>query len=123
MAPREAAIRLFLTSFLVLFMELLFLRWIPANIRYVGFFPDFLLIGSFLGIGLGIIAGRSGRTLRVPLFPILLFALVAVVANARPNVQLHTTDELVFVLASNPEAAAVNYLVLPIVVIATSLVM
>ena len=123
MSPRETALRLFLTSFLVLFVELLFLRWIPANIRYIGFFPNFLLIGSFLGIGLGIMAGRSGRSLRIPLFPMLLFGLVAVVANAQLNVQLHTADELVFGLGSNPHAADVNYLVLPAVVVMVSLVM
>jgi SAM-dependent methyltransferase len=122
-AARTAAIRLFLTSALVLFVELLFLRWIPANIRYIGFFPNFLLMGSFLGIGLGILLGRRGRSSRIPLFPLLLFALVAIVANAQLNVQLRTTEELVFGLASNPNAADVNYLVLPAVVLMTSLVM
>jgi SAM-dependent methyltransferase len=120
---RTAAIRLFLTSALVLFVELLFLRWIPANIRYIGFFPNFLLMGSFLGIGLGILLGRRGRASKIPVFPILLFALVAIVANAQLNVQLRTTEELVFGLASNPNAADVNYLVLPAVVVMTSLVM
>jgi SAM-dependent methyltransferase len=122
-AARTAAVRLFLTSALVLFVELLFLRWIPANIRYIGFFPNFLLMGSFLGIGLGILLGRRGRVSRIPVFPIMLFALVAIVANAQLNVQLRTTEELVFGLASNPDAASVNYLVLPAVVVMTSLVM
>lgn len=107
-AARTAAIRLFLTSALVLFVELLFLRWIPANIRYIGFFPNFLLMGNFLGIGLGILLGRRGRSSRIPLFPLLLFALVAIEANAQLNVQLRTTEELVFGLASNPNAADVN---------------
>ncbi len=120
---RRVTARLFLTSALVLFVELLFLRWIPANIRYIGFFPNFLLMGSFLGIGLGILLGRQGRSSRVPLFPLLLFALVGIVANAQLNVQLRTTDELVFGLASNPNAADVNYLVLPAVVIVASLIM
>ena len=120
---RRVAARLFVASGLVLFVELLFLRWIPANIRYIGFFPNFLLMGSFLGIGLGILIGRRGRSSRVPPFPILLFALVAIVANAQLNVQLRTTDELVFGLASNPNAAEVNYVVLPAVVIMASLVM
>jgi SAM-dependent methyltransferase len=122
-AARTSALRLFLTSALVLFVELLFLRWIPANIRYIGFFPNFLLMGSFLGIGLGILLGRRGRSSRIPLFPVLLFSLVAIVANAQLNVQLRTTEELVFGLASNPHAADVNYLVLPAVVVMTSLVM
>jgi hypothetical protein len=122
-AKLAVAARLFLTSALILFVELLFLRWIPANIRYIGFFPNFLLMGSFLGIGLGILLGRRRGPSKVTYFPLLLFILVAVVANAQLNVQLRTTDELVFGLGSNSHAADVNYLVLPAVVLITSLVM
>jgi hypothetical protein len=51
-------VRLVLASATILFTELLLIRWIPANIRYVGFFPNFLLMASFLGIGVGILLGR-----------------------------------------------------------------
>src|SRR6188508_1287766 len=54
----RAPLRLFLTSATVLFVELLVIRWIPANVRYVGFFSNFLLMASFLGIGVGILLGR-----------------------------------------------------------------
>src|SRR5262245_13456025 len=47
--------RLFLTSATLLFVELLLIRWIPANVIYVGFFSNFILMASFLGIGLGIL--------------------------------------------------------------------
>ena len=56
-----STVRLFLTSATILFVELLLIRWIPANVIYVGFFSNFLLIASFLGIGLGILLGRAGR--------------------------------------------------------------
>ncbi len=42
-------IRLFLTSATLLFVELLLIRWVPANVKYVGFFSNFLLMASFLG--------------------------------------------------------------------------
>ena len=48
--------RLFLTSFTVLFFELICIRWIPAHIRYIGYFSNFILLASFLGIGLGILS-------------------------------------------------------------------
>ncbi|HET7830355.1 MAG TPA: hypothetical protein VFL03_12410, partial [Candidatus Limnocylindrales bacterium] len=54
------AVRLFLVSSTVLFAELLLIRWIPANVKYVGFFSNFLLMSSFLGIGVGILIGRRG---------------------------------------------------------------
>ena len=60
-ALAEPRVRLFLTSATLLFVELLLIRWIPANVRYVGFFSNFLLMASFLGIGVGILLGaRAG---------------------------------------------------------------
>ena len=59
----RAALRLFLTSATVLFVELLVIRWIPANVKYVGFFSNFLLMASFLGIGSGSCWGRRGQRL------------------------------------------------------------
>ena len=52
-APRlaEPRVRLFLTSAALLFVELFLIRWIPANVIYIGFFTNIILIGSFLGIG------------------------------------------------------------------------
>ena len=47
------AVRLFLTSATILFVELLLIRWVPANVVYVGYFSNFLLMASFLGIGGG----------------------------------------------------------------------
>ncbi len=43
--------RLVLTSGTLLFVELLLIRWIPSEVRYIGFFSNFLLMASFLGIG------------------------------------------------------------------------
>ncbi len=74
-------LQLFLTSATVLFVELALIRWIPSNIVYVGFFNNFILIASFLGIGLGIVLGRrGGRT--VPFAPVLL-VLALLVAITR----------------------------------------
>ena len=70
---RSPAVRLFLTAMSILFVELLLIRWIPANVIYVGFFRNFLLMASFLGIGLGILWGRDpGRIPISPFGPLLL---------------------------------------------------
>jgi len=50
---RDGAV-LFIASFLSLFLELALIRWIPATIHIVGFFANLVLIGSFLGLGLGL---------------------------------------------------------------------
>ena len=63
-ALRGHGVRLFLTSATLLFVELLLIRWIPANVTYIGFFTNFLLMASFLGIGLGILLGRDADARR-----------------------------------------------------------
>ena len=45
--------RLTISAFLLLFVELALIRWLGANIVYLAYFSNFVLIGSFLGIGLG----------------------------------------------------------------------
>ena len=46
-------LRLFLVSFLVLFLEVALIRWMPAYIRLLSYFSNFILLASFLGIGVG----------------------------------------------------------------------
>ncbi|MEO6349478.1 MAG: spermidine synthase [Candidatus Limnocylindrales bacterium] len=108
-------VRLFLTSLAILFVELMLIRWIPANVKYIGFFSNFLLIASFLGIGLGILLGRRGGNPRLSPFAFLLAAVVAFVYGNQLNVQVDSQNELFFGLAEN-QAADLNFLVLPFVV-------
>src|SRR6476660_6657095 len=69
-------LRIFLVSFTLLFFELLCIRWIPAYVRYLSYFTNFILLASFLGIGLGILAARR-TTFRFPSFPLLVLLLTA----------------------------------------------
>jgi hypothetical protein len=108
--------RLFLTSATILFVELVLIRWINANVVYIGFFSNFLLMASFLGIGVGILIGRSGRRIPILPFALLLLAVVILVYRAQLNVQVESTDELFFGLAES-QSADVNFLVLPLVVV------
>lgn len=115
-------VRLLLTSATLLFVELLLIRWIPANVRYIGFFSNFLLIASFLGIGLGILLGRRGRYVPVSVFAVLLFVVVQLVLRSQLDVQVRSDDELFFGLAES-RAADTNFLVLPLVVVLVTAVM
>lgn len=71
--------RLWLTSLTILFVELMLIRWVPAEIRYIGFFSNFLLMASFLGIGLGILLGRRGARWSLVAFPMLLLAVAVLI--------------------------------------------
>jgi SAM-dependent methyltransferase len=115
-ALQAPSIRLFLTSFAILFVELLLIRWIPALVTYVGFFSNFVLMASFLGIGLGILLGRRLTGLPASPFPFLLLATVLLVTFAQLNIQVRSQGEIFFGLAES-HAADTNVLVLPLIVI------
>jgi hypothetical protein len=107
-------VRLFQTSATLLFVELLLIRWIPANVIYVGYFSNFVLIASFLGIGLGILLGRAWPTRQVSPFALLLFGVVALVLRAQLNVQIDPEDQIFFGLEYSTSADT-NFLVLPLI--------
>jgi len=74
--------RLVMLSFLMLFVELAVIRWSGANVVYLAYFSNLVLLGSFLGIGLGFLwAGRGGRAL-FPYAPVVLAAFVAFIRVA-----------------------------------------
>ena len=54
---------LFLASFLTLYFELVLIRWVPGHVRVLGYFTNFVLIGCFFGVGLGMILSKSRRDL------------------------------------------------------------
>src|SRR3954470_3340905 len=67
--------RLVLGSALMLFLELALIRWLGSNVVHLSYFSNFVLLGSFLGIGLGfLIAKRSFSVL--PAAPVILAVLV-----------------------------------------------
>ena len=106
--------RIFLVSFTMLFFELLCIRWIPSYVRYLSYFNNFLLMASFLGIGLGMLTARRKRFLFPP-FPLLVLAMVIVVAVNKFDFRITSTDVLYFGVGEAQSASADNFIVLPIV--------
>jgi hypothetical protein len=60
---RRSRIELIAASFLMLFVELVMIRWAGAWIVHLSYFTNFILLGSFLGIGLGFLRARRGPDL------------------------------------------------------------
>ena len=116
---RDPKVRLLATSASVLFVELLLIRWVPANVVYVGFFNNFLLLASFLGIGLGILLGRRVPQGIAAWSPVVTFGLVLFVAVAQVNVRSELGDIWLATGAANQ--VQVNLLVLPgLLILATT---
>ncbi len=59
-SPRERA-KLLFASFMMLFVELALIRWVTANNVYVTKATNFVLLASFLGIGIGFLNARTRR--------------------------------------------------------------
>jgi hypothetical protein len=75
---RGDQLRLAFASFLMLFVELALIRWITANNVYVTEATNFVLLASFLGIGIGFLNAASGRDY-LRWTPVALLALVGFV--------------------------------------------
>src|ERR1051325_11277010 len=106
--------RIFLVSFTLLFFELLCIRWIPAYVRYLSYFTNFILLASFLGMGLGILAARR-TTFRYPPFPLLVLALAVVVALNRFELNISSTDVLYFGSGTTGVHRAESFILLPLI--------
>lgn len=107
-------LRIFLASFLVLFLEVALIRWLPAYIRLLSYFQNFILLASFLGIGLGCLLIRSRRDL-FPLFPLLVTVIVAGVSLVRIEVAVPTSTEIYFSSGTSDKIVVVeNWVLLPV---------
>ena len=78
-AAARLPLQLFVLSFLMLFVELALIRWSGALVIYLSYFSNFVLLGSFLGIGIGFLRARS----RVNLFPWSPVALALLILFVR----------------------------------------
>jgi SAM-dependent methyltransferase len=60
---RRQRLELVAASFLMLFVELVAIRWSGAWIVHLSYFANFVLLGSFLGIGIGFLRAHKGPDL------------------------------------------------------------
>lgn len=95
-APRAMVVpRLVLGSATMLFLELALIRWLGANIVHLSYFSNFVLLGSFLGIGIGFLVSRKPWSALPYTAPLL--ALIVVLALRFPvNIQRAGADVIYF---------------------------
>ncbi len=107
-------VRIFLVSFAMLFFELLCIRWIPSYVRFLSYFNNFVLLASFLGIGLGMLTARRKR-FWFPPFPLMVLLLTIVVLWNKFDLLISSTEVLYYGVGETLGARADNYAVLPII--------
>ena len=74
--------RLVFASFVMLFVELALIRWVTANNVYVTKATNFVLLASFLGIGIGFLNARTRRDY-LRWTPVALLLLVSSCSRSR----------------------------------------
>ena len=95
MSVDSRSVRVFLASFLVLFLEVALIRWMPAHVRLLSYFSNFILLASFLGIGIGCLLAPS-RVRLFTWFPLIQAAVVAVVYFFKLEVTVPSSGDIFF---------------------------
>ena len=96
----------------MLFLELALIRWLGSNVVHLSYFTNFVLLGSFLGIGLGFLLARTERSL-LPWSPLVLAGLVAVVSFAPVRIN-RSSDEIIYFTSTDPSGPPA-WLTLPLI--------
>jgi spermidine synthase len=117
---RDARFRLLVSSALLLFVELFLIRWLGSNVVYLSYFSNFVLLGSFLGIGVGFLWADRGRAVFVAA-PLALEVLVVFVRVFRVEVDRKGSQVLYF--GDFTTTGLPIWLTLPIVFVVTAIVM
>lgn len=105
-------------SFVVLFQELALIRWLPAQVRAIGYFPNVVLLAAFLGLGIGSLLASRRPLLRW--WPIAVACLTAAAALMHGIVftQDATAEHLYLLyLDLPPDAPVIGSVRLPIVLL------
>ncbi|WP_242129235.1 spermidine synthase [Sphingobium sp. Sx8-8] len=108
----SVAARLVVASSLMLFLELALIRWLGANVVHLSYFSNFVLLGSFLGVGAGFLISRKSWSI-IPVSLPLLTILVIGVLKFPVSIERSGSDVIYFtsLTISGPPA----WLALPVV--------
>jgi SAM-dependent methyltransferase len=116
----SSRLRLLLASFLMLFLELSLIRWTGAEVVHLSYFSNFVLLGSFLGIGLGFLRA-SEPTRRPPIYsPVVLCVLILFLSVFPVAVNRADTSVIYFNLSTSGPPI---WLTLPVIFAAVAVIM
>lgn len=121
-SARALRTRLVVLCFLMLFVELALIRWLGGSVLYLSYFSNIVLLGSFLGVGLGFLwAGRRELSL-LPFAPLALGALVLFVHNVPVTLETVGGELIFFGRELRPDGPP-RELILPAIFIVTAVIL
>ncbi len=117
---RAVIVRLVLGSSLLLFIELALMRWLGSNVLHLSYFNNFVLLGSFLGIGMGFLISQKSWSI-LP-FSSGMLMLLAIAVHLFPVSVNRTGSTVIYFTALNATGPPV-WLVLPAVFVLVAMVL
>ncbi len=114
-------IRLVVASALMLFLELSLIRWTGAHVLHLSYFSNFVLLGSFLGIGLGFLRAPDDRRPAPYYSPVVLLGLVGFI-SAYPVTVDRKGSQLIFFTSLSTTGPPI-WLILPAIFLAVAVIM
>jgi len=112
--------RLVVLSALMLLVELALIRWVGSNVIYLSYFSNFILLGSFLGIGLGFLRA-SAKTDLFGWAPVGLALLVGFISLFPVKIDRSGSDLVFFGEVTKTGLPA--WVTLPLIFLAVAAVM
>ncbi|HZZ00164.1 MAG TPA: hypothetical protein VFE36_11365, partial [Candidatus Baltobacteraceae bacterium] len=113
--------RLVVLSFLMLFVELALIRWTGSNVVYLSYFSNFVLLGSFLGIGIGFLRAQSKPDL-FPWAAVLLSCFVLFVLRFPVTIDRSGSADVIFFGAIGTRGLPI-WFALPVVFLSVAAIM
>ncbi|MDQ6656731.1 MAG: spermidine synthase [Actinomycetota bacterium] len=120
-SDKSVIIRLVLGSSVMLFIELALIRWLGSNVLHLSYFTNFVLLGSFLGIGCGFMISRKSWSV-LPWSSGLLMLLVVGVYLFPVSIEDKAGTSIIYFTAANPTGPPA-WLVLPLIFVAVAILL
>lgn len=112
---KSPSARLFVLSFLILFFELVCIRWLSSYVLYLGYFTNLVLLGALLGIGAGTLISHKFYRL-FSKAPLAMFLFFTVVLFTRAQLD-PSYENIIFFTTSETSIRLPAYVLLPLIFI------
>jgi hypothetical protein len=113
---------LFVSSFLVLFLEIALIRWMPAYVRLLAYFSNFILLATFLGGGIGCLLANRRRSL-IAWFPLAQLIVIVAVDRLRLEVAVPASSTNIYFTSGTaaPVVSVESTMLLPLLFVIVAL--
>ncbi len=105
--------QIFLLSFLILFLELSLIRFLPAQIAGLGYYTNFILLASFIGISAGILMAGKEWELKW-YFPWMLLLLIYLSTRLTFSILPNPVGEIHFLFVPLPGKQLPEIVLIPV---------